>query len=111
MLIRYERQPSLAATRISVALFERIASTYIHLFTNTLDPTAVEYEWTNVPAGNFTAYLYVSRLDCDLICTNDTVHKCILCPSTRIHFTVEEDKISFAVSAHDLLSHGVYIVG
>lgn len=110
-MIRYEKQPSLVATRISVAVFETIASSSTHLFTNTLDATAVEYEWKNVPAGNFTAYLYVSRLDCDLMCNSDTMDKCVLCPSTRIHFTVEEDKIWFPISMHDLLSHGIYIIG
>ncbi|VDK73632.1 unnamed protein product [Litomosoides sigmodontis] len=110
VVIRYERQPSLAASRISLAVFETIASTSTHLFTNTLDATAIEYEWRNVPAGNFTAYLYVNRLDCNLVCSNYTVVECILCPSTRIYFTVEEDKIWFATSAHGL-SVGIYIIG
>uniref|UniRef100_A0A0R3RYM7 SEFIR domain-containing protein n=1 Tax=Elaeophora elaphi TaxID=1147741 RepID=A0A0R3RYM7_9BILA len=111
VLIRYERQPSLMDTRISVAVFETTGSSSIHLFTNTLDVTAVEYEWKNVPAGNFTAYLYANRLNCDFICSNDTANKCTLCPSTIIHFTVEEDKIWYAVSVHGLLSHGIYIIG
>ncbi|KAL3994500.1 SEFIR domain family protein [Acanthocheilonema viteae] len=111
VLIRYEKQSSLVSTGISIAVFETIASTSIHLFTNTLDATAVEYEWKNVPAGNFTAYLYVSQLSCDLICSNDTTDKCILCPSTRIHFTVEEDKIWLSVSVYGLLPHGIYIIG
>ncbi|CAG9538412.1 unnamed protein product [Cercopithifilaria johnstoni] len=111
VIIRYERQPSLIATRISVAVFETIASSSTHLFTNTLDITAAEYEWKNVRAGNFTAYLYVSRLDCNLICSNSTVDRCILCPSTRIHFTVEEDKISLAASIHGLLFHRIYVIG
>ncbi|EJD76278.1 hypothetical protein LOAG_16743 [Loa loa] len=111
VVIHYEKQPSLVATGISVAVFETTASSSTHLFTNTLDATAVEYEWKNVPAGNFTAYLYVSRLDCDLICSNDTMNKCTLCPSTRIHFTVEEDKIRFSASVYGLLSHEIYIIG
>ncbi|KAK6104312.1 SEFIR domain family protein [Brugia pahangi] len=112
VVIRYEKQPALAATPISIAVFETIASSSAHLFTNTLDAGVVEYAWKNVPAGNFTVYLYVSRLDCDLICNSDTtVDKCTLCPSTRIYFTVEEDKIWFSASVHGLLSHGTCVVG
>uniref|UniRef100_A0A0R3QWQ1 Small ribosomal subunit protein bS16m n=1 Tax=Brugia timori TaxID=42155 RepID=A0A0R3QWQ1_9BILA len=111
VVIRYEKQPALAATPISIAVFETIASSSTHLFTNTLDAGVVEYAWKNVPAGNFTVYLYVSRLDCDLICNSDTVDKCTLCPSTRIYFTVEEDKIWFSASVHGLLSHGTCVVG
>ncbi|VDK65787.1 unnamed protein product [Onchocerca ochengi] len=111
VVIRYERQPSFVAARISVAVFETIASSSFHLFTDTLDADAVEYEWKNVPAGNFTAYLYVSRIDCNLICSSDTSNECILCPNTRIHFTVEEKKILFSVSVKTLSFYGIYITG
>lgn len=110
-MIRYERQPSLVATRISVALFETIDSSFVYLFTNSLDFTAVQYEWENVRSGNYTAYLYISRLECDLMCINDTVNKCTICPSTKLHFMVEEDKIRVLDSAHGLLSNGICIIG
>ncbi|MCP9261990.1 Troponin C [Dirofilaria immitis] len=111
VVIRYERQPTFVSARISIAVFETTAFSYIHLFTDTLDVAAVEYEWKNVPAGNFTAYLYVNRIDCNLICNSDTANECILCPNTKIHFTIEEDKIWFSVSLQSLLSYGIYIIG
>ncbi|VDO42240.1 unnamed protein product [Onchocerca flexuosa] len=111
VVIRYDRQPSFKSARISVAVFETIASSSVHLFTDTLDADAVEYEWKNVPAGNFTAYLYVSRIDCNLMCSNGISNECILCPNTRIHFTVEEDKIWFSVSVKSLLYYGIFIIG
>ncbi|VDN02228.1 unnamed protein product [Thelazia callipaeda] len=113
IIIYYEKHPNLTNTVVSVALYERTTFLFSHLFTDTFEPLSVEYEWKNVPAGNYTAYLFVNRMDCDVTCNSGLDHenkKCNICPSTEVHFTVDKDKTWIFLSGHSL-TWGALIIG
>lgn len=58
-----------------------------------LSPTST-YKWSDVMAGNYTAYIYADRADCSLFCDGTDDEMCTVCPNTRIRFTVDRDKIA-----------------
>ncbi|VDN20324.1 unnamed protein product [Gongylonema pulchrum] len=101
------RQPWSSVVPVSVDLFQITDSLLTHLATVTISAASAEYRWKDVPRGNYTAYLYVNRPGCKIVCDRTdssaaAAAACSVCPNTRIHFTVPEDKFWLPVASGNL---------
>uniref|UniRef100_A0A9J2PAX8 Small ribosomal subunit protein bS16m n=1 Tax=Ascaris lumbricoides TaxID=6252 RepID=A0A9J2PAX8_ASCLU len=93
--LRYERPSDRRIKQMTFTIYEKRDTSNKFVFTEILDAPNSGFKWTNVPAGNYSAFVYVNRHDCSLLCS-DGDSGCIICPHTMVKFSIIKDKYTTA---------------
>lgn len=76
---------------MTFTIYEKHDASSKFVFTEILNAPNSGFKWTNVPAGNYSVFVYVNRHDCSLLC-GDGDSGCIICPHTMVKFSIVKDK-------------------